>query len=252
MILHLTDKLLSFPYADPIDMRTLGQIFLLAAALALAACNQGDKARQATANGTGSDAALPKPETGGGSVTGMPDHPGPGNASQRNPDALPPDTAVASDGSVLPEPVDTNGDAMQPPDEGGGDNEQAPADEPTPDDAVNVVRDYYRAIDAHDYANAYVLWSDGGHSSGKSLQQFADGFADTAHVDVQLQPPGRVDAAAGSRYIEVPVSITAIQRDGSERHYSGIYTLRRAVVDGASAQQREWRIGSAQMHEIGG
>ena len=62
--------------------------------------------------------------------------------------------------------------------------------------------------------------------------------------------PGRVDAAAGSRYIEVPVAIDAKQRDGSVRQYVGAYVLRRAVVDGASTEQRQWRIASADLREV--
>ena len=113
-----------------------------------------------------------------------------------------------------------------------------------------MVRDYYAAINAHDYTHAYALWSDGGRSSGQTPQQFADGFVDTTNVSVRTDAPGRIDAAAGSRYIEVPVTIDASQRDGSVRSYIGSYTLRRAVVDGASAEQRAWRIASAQLHEV--
>ena len=65
---------------------------------------------------------------------------------------------------------------------------------------------------------------------------------------VQPGTPGRLDAAAGSRYVEVPVTVEAAQRDGSVRRYAGSYTLRRAVVDGATAEQRAWRIASANLH----
>jgi hypothetical protein len=73
------------------------------------------------------------------------------------------------------------------------------------------------------------LWSDGGRSSGQSAPQFAAGFADITGVSVEMQSPGAVDAAAGSRYIEVPVAITATRRDGSQHRLTGTYTLRRAV-----------------------
>ena len=52
-------------------------------------------------------------------------------------------------------------------------------------------------------------------------------------------------AAAGSRYVEIPVRITAVATDGGRRAFSGSYTLRRSVVDGATAEQRAWRIYSA-------
>ena len=119
--------------------------------------------------------------------------------------------------------------------------------EPTPADAVAVIRDYYRAIDGLDYAHAWSLWSDGGRSSGQSPQQFADGFANTAHVTVQTGPPGDMEGAAGSRFIQVPVTIVAEMRDGATQQYTGTYTLRRAAVDGATPEQRAWRIASASL-----
>ena len=50
--------------------------------------------------------------------------------------------------------------------------------------------------------------------------------------------------------MRVPVSIRAVQVDGSEHRYEGSYTLRRAVVDGASEAQREWRIEGADLREV--
>ena len=85
----------------------------------------------------------------------------------------------------------------------------------------------------------------------RSLEEvLADKVDIDASVSAEVGEPGRVDAAAGSRYIEIPVSITATRRDGSVHRYAGAYTLRRAVVDGASADQRAWRIASADLREV--
>lgn len=238
-------------------MRMSGNIALLCALLALTACG-GDRVA-GSGNGSGQDSAasLPKPEAAGGSVTGMPDKPGPGQVGPPAPGAIGPDTPVASDGDIVAPTLDGGAlpGAVEAPSPGNPDampdDLPLPPDEPTPQDAVALVRDYYTAIDTHNYAHAYALWSDGGRSSGKTQQQFADGFAETANVSVQLDAPSRIDAAAGSRYIEVPVTISATQRDGSVRRYAGGYTLRRAVVDGATAEQRAWRIASAQIREAG-
>ena len=237
-------------------MQMIVKTLLLIGVLGLAACSGKDNADSGK-GGTGDNAAsLPKPEVSGGSVTGMPDKPGPGQIGLLGPDTISPDAPGASDGEpVAPVPGDgTSPDALEPAPSGAAgtlpDDLPLPPGEPTPQDAVAVVRDYYASIDAHDYARAYVLWSDGGRSSGKTVQQFADGFADTAGVSVQVDPPGRIDAAAGSRYIKVPVTITATQRDGSAKRYLGTYTLRRAVVDGATAEQRAWRIASADLSEV--
>ena len=117
-------------------------------------------------------------------------------------------------------------------------------------EAAAVIQRYYAAIDAGDYARAYRLWSDGGRASGQSLASFASGFDDTTSVGVDIGAPGRVEAAAGSRYIEVPVTVRAVHADRSEHRFEGTYTLRRAVVDGATPEQRQWRIASARLREV--
>ena len=227
----------------------LPSLLMLCGVLLLSACGHtasSSDTADAQATGTPTDVALPKPEATGHAVTGMPAAPGPRPVGSAL--VAPPEASSAS----APE-VATVGDV----DAGDGDADvaanaagvPAASNEPTVQDAVAVIRDYYAAIEQHDYAHAWSLWSDGGRSSGQTAQQFADGFAGTAHVVVQPGAPGRLDAAAGSRYIEVPVTVDAAQRDGSVRHYAGSYTLRRAVVDGATAEQRAWRIGSANLHE---
>ena len=215
--------------------------FLLCMALALSACgDRGDEPGRAS-DGTSVD-ALPQPERASGSVTGMPDAPGPGQVGQPSME-LPPDTPVASDGSVVLPPEGVVDDGISPPSPG-------MEGEPTPGDAVALVRDYYAAINGGNFARAHALWSDGGNASGQSLQQFANGFTETTGVSVQIGEPGPVDAGAGSRHIEVPVAIDAKQRDGSMRQFVGAYVLRRTVVDGASAEQRQWRIASADLREV--
>ena len=195
----------------------------------LAACG-GDKS---AADGAQGDDVLPKPAAAGRSVTGMPD---PGVAS-----AVPaPASVQAPDIIELPEDVDGDdaasaGDASMPDD--------------NPDVAVAVLRDYYAAINARDYDTAYRAWSDGGRASGQSAQQFAAGFAGTEGVSVELGGPGPVEGAAGSRYVQVPVTLEARQADGSTRRYAGSYTLRMSVVDGATPEQRTWHIASADLRE---
>jgi len=49
----------------------------------------------------------------------------------------------------------------------------------------------------------------------------------------------------------VPLAVAATQRDGSLRKYVGTYTLRYSVVDGATPDQRHWRIASADLGDAG-
>jgi len=116
--------------------------------------------------------------------------------------------------------------------------------------AADVIRRYYEAIDAGDYRAAYALWSGGGEASGQSYEEFAAGFAETDRVEVTLGEPSRVEPAAGSRYVEIPVTIEATTRAGERQRFEGVYTLRRAVVPGATEEQRSWRIASADIEEL--
>ncbi len=228
-------------------------------ALTLGACKEDGNAGGRRGHAGGNDSDLPAPEASGGSVTGMPDAPGPGQSNAPVEGMLPPETPIASDGSIGSPPNDAGslpGDGAQAfPGMGEGVPDDMPlpqssTDEPSAQDAVAVVREYYSAINARQYARAYSLWSDGGRSSGQAPQQFADSLADTDGVSVQIDTPGRIDAAAGSRYIEVPVSVSTTRRDGSVQHYVGVFTLRRAVVDGASPEQRAWQIHSADLRQV--
>ncbi len=184
----------------------------------------------------------------------MPDAPGPNAAAPglaESPAAVDPGAmAFDPDGNPLAEgqePVDAATSAVMP----SNDAPRAIADnEPAAQEAIGLVRDYYAAINAQNYAQAFAMWSDGGRATGQSPQQFASGFARTNGVSVEVMAPGRIGAAAGSRYIEVPVALTATLADGSQRRYVGAYTLRRAVVDGATPEQRAWRIASADLREL--
>ena len=218
--------------------------------LLLVACGK-DGGTSATRGPNGEvDGTLPVPAGASGSVTGMPDRPGPGPVGAQGVELPPAEVALDADGNPLPpdglpvEGVPADGAVADIAQEGAG------ADEPTANDAVAVLREYFAAINSGNFARAYALWSDGGRASGQSPQGFADGFADTTGISVELLPPGRVDAAAGSRFVEVPVNLRASLRDGGERRLTGDFTLRRAVVDGATPEQRAWRIASSDLREV--
>ena len=121
----------------------------------------------------------------------------------------------------------------------------APPDSDSAEAAVQVLRDYYAAIEARRYRDAWGLWAGEGRASRQTYDRFAAGFANTAHVQVETGSPGPIGAAAGSRYVEVPVAVDAVTGAGARQRFAGRYTLRRSVVDGATAEQRSWRIDSA-------
>lgn len=110
-----------------------------------------------------------------------------------------------------------------------------------------LVRRYYGAIQARKYDSAYFLWGQSGQASGHTRDSFAAGFAQTRDVRALVSDSVQLDGAAGSQYATVPVVVDAILRNGTRQHFEGTYTLRRAMVDGATAEQRRWHIYSANL-----
>ena len=136
-----------------------------------------------------------------------------------------------------------------------GDEKQVPAPgehgtaidtlaEPTIQDAVAIIHVYYEAINAKRYRDAYVCWAEQGAASRQSFEQFREGFAQTDSARVEAGEPSEIGAAMGSRYITIPVRIVA-HSGGMTEMFAGTYTLRRSVVDGATREQRLWRIEGA-------
>jgi hypothetical protein len=122
-------------------------------------------------------------------------------------------------------------------------------DSTSPAAAAEVIRRYYAAINAWEFHRAYELWGDSGKASGQSYDSFVAGFAETASVEVEVGRPGRVEGAAGSRFVEVPVVIRAVLKNGERQRFEGAYTLRRVVVEGAAPAEMRWHIFSADIEE---
>ncbi|HEX2253169.1 MAG TPA: hypothetical protein VHQ65_07875, partial [Thermoanaerobaculia bacterium] len=138
----------------------------------------------------------------------------------------------------------TTGEAEAPP----LSDRQHPAPEPgSAAAAAAVVRDYYAAVAAGDHRRADRLWGGGGAASGQTLEEMRAGSAQTVSVRAEVGTPGRVEPAAGSRYVRVPVTVRATTRSGEPQCFAGNYVLRRSVVPGATAEQRTWRIHSADL-----
>lgn len=117
--------------------------------------------------------------------------------------------------------------------------------------AADVVRRYYEAIAARDYATAYSQWGDDGKHSGQTYESFAAGFARTRSVTATIGTASDIEGAAGSLYVTVPITLDAVQNDGTRQHFTGEYVIRRVNnVDGASAEQLRWHIGSASLQPV--
>ena len=109
--------------------------------------------------------------------------------------------------------------------------------------AAQVVQSYYALLESGREAQAWKLWSDGAPARAASAEAFARQFDRYADYHAQIGAPGRVEGAAGSLYVEVPVVIYGRLKSGAEIHESGTATLRRVNdVPGSTEEQRSWRI----------
>jgi membrane-bound inhibitor of C-type lysozyme len=109
--------------------------------------------------------------------------------------------------------------------------------------AAEVVRTYYALIGAKKYGQAYALWKPG--TAGMSAAAFAQSFANFQDDGAEVGAPSAIGGAAGSRYVTVPVHVRGRLASGAPFEQRGTLTLSRAVVDGASAEQRRWRISGS-------
>ncbi|HEX2835243.1 MAG TPA: hypothetical protein VHW00_19675 [Thermoanaerobaculia bacterium] len=123
-----------------------------------------------------------------------------------------------------------------------------PSESNDSDAAVAIVRAYYDAINAGDFDAAYDFWGTTGPPD-QDRATFVRGFENTKSVQVTTGAPSRIEGAAGSRYIDVPVTIVATTKSGNVQRFSGSYTLRRSVVDGATARERRWHLYRASIRE---
>ncbi|MGH3415501.1 MAG: hypothetical protein ACRDSS_03440 [Actinocrinis sp.] len=84
--------------------------------------------------------------------------------------------------------------------------------------AAAVVRAYFDAINAGDYAQAWRL---GGDKLGGSYEAFAEGFSDTVSDTLDI---------VGTSGDAVSVSFKALHTDGGEQSFVGTYVVNGSVI----------------------
>jgi hypothetical protein len=151
--------------------------------------------------------------------------------------------ASAPGPSATPTPIQVNlpiasapGPTTQP-----GATPAAPYEDRT--DPVRMLASYYNAINRKEYQRAYGYWE----RPQEPLDQFAQGYADTATVLLVVRPPTRTEGAAGSVYANIPTLLVATHIDGSKPTFSGCYVARRSNVpiNNGRPEDNPWSIYSA-------
>lgn len=118
--------------------------------------------------------------------------------------------------------------------------------------AGDVVQRYYALIGEGRYAQAWRLWDGAGQASGMTADAFAASFAPYATYSAQIGAPRNADAGAGQRYIQVPVRITGMRKNGERFVLAGALTLHR-VADGIESDDPDahaWRISQSAVRPL--
>lgn len=104
---------------------------------------------------------------------------------------------------------------------------------------ADVVQTYVALIEQGRVREALKLWGDNPNAPAPGS------FDRYREFHGNVGGPGRIEGAAGSRFVTVPVHFTGTLRSGKPFVEDGTVTLRRVgEVDGATAEQKRWRIYS--------
>lgn len=134
--------------------------------------------------------------------------------------------------------------APEPPPEESPDS-QAPVGAEGGEGAAEVLRTYYRLIEAGRYDEAWKLRRKGPDAGSETAAAFRASFDRYAEYHANVGTPGPVSGAAGSLYVEIPVQIVGRMKSGEPFASAGTVTLRRVNnVPGSKTEDRRWRIHS--------
>lgn len=92
---------------------------------------------------------------------------------------------------------------------------------------VSLLAAYYEAIVNRDYARAYGYWE---NPPKPTVQQFAQGFANTRDIAIVLRLDVFAEGAAGSTYASLPTLVMATLNDGTRQYFTGCFTARHVNV----------------------
>lgn len=149
----------------------------------------------------------------------------------------------------------TDSAAIKPGEPGGLPDDRTPISEGTIDPksaqgAGLVVQRYGGLLEQRKFAEARMLWSDGGRASNMTEKEFAETWSRYAEIHAEVGKPGEPEGAAGSIYVTVPFRLYGKQANGKPFNKVGTVALRRVNdVDGSTAEQRQWHIASTDLKQ---
>ena len=87
---------------------------------------------------------------------------------------------------------------------------------------VDLLASLYNAINRQEYKRTYGYW--------EKADQFVQGYADTASVQLIVQLPAFIDVGAGNAYANIATVLIASRRDGSQQTFVGCYTTHKVNI----------------------
>jgi len=114
-----------------------------------------------------------------------------------------------------------------------------PLDEKSAAAAVKIVERFADLVEQRRFDEALQLWGD----NGQGEAALAAAFDKYATIDATVGKPGDTEGAAGSIYVDVPLTLSGKLKSGGRYSVSGPISLRRVNdVPGSTAEQRRWHI----------
>ena len=125
---------------------------------------------------------------------------------------------------------------------------RGPIDPNSAQGAGQVLQRFGGLLEQKKFAEARLLWGDGGRASGLTEREFVEAYAKYAEIHAEVGRPGEPEGAAGSIYVEVPVRLYGRLRSGAPFNLAGTMALKRVNdVPGSTADQRRWHIASSNL-----
>lgn len=121
--------------------------------------------------------------------------------------------------------------------------EEGPIDPKSAQGAGQILQSYGALLERARFAEARRLWFGSGAASGLSEEGFAEAYGKYAEIHAEIGAPGRLEGAAGSSYVEIPLRLYGRFKGGRPFNSVGTATLRRVnEVPGSTDEQRRWQI----------
>jgi len=107
---------------------------------------------------------------------------------------------------------------------------------------VDLLASFYNAINRQEYARAYSYWE----NPPSSYDQFAAGYANTAAVQLIVQPPTFIDIGAGNARAAIPAALVTTLRGGGSEVFVGCYVAHKVNIEPGAL----WGIDRAQVAQV--